>query len=41
MVAISTLMVISIPKLPESSVGIPFFSILRSVGESIFRGEFL
>ena len=39
--AISTQMDISRPKLPESIVGIPCKSILRSVGKSLFRAELL
>ena len=39
--AIPSVMDISTPKLPESIVGIPCFSILRSVGKSLFRAELL
>ena len=39
--AIPSVMDISTPKLPEPIVGFPCFSILRSVGKSLFRAKLL
>ena len=39
--AIPSVMDISTPKLPGSTGGMPCFSILRSVGKSLFRAELL